>query len=128
MHGKEMRPDLGAEGEEVAAGLLRDKGFEILRRNFRSGHNEIDIICRDGNDVRFVEVKSRREPVEGEPWEAVTLSKQKRIASAARAFLATKRDFPLGECHFDVITLVWRKDNTDYVSEYIPDAYIPIYF
>ena len=43
-------------------------------------------------------------------------------------FLATKRDFPLGGCHFDVITLVWKKDNSDYVSEYIPDAYIPIYF
>lgn len=126
-----MRKRLGAMGEEMACSLLRERGYEILDRNYRSSHREIDIICRDGQDLRFVEVKARREPMEGEAWEAVTVAKQRRIASAAGAYLRGPRLRELGfrpdEYHFDVVTIVWNEDGDQCRKEYIPDAYTLIY-
>lgn len=123
------KKQLGIAGEDIACATLREKGFEVIERNFRSGHNEIDIICRVGSDIRFVEVKSRREPVEGEAWEAVNELKQRRIASAAKAYLAEmdRHSFPIDECHFDIVTVVWKEKSEEYSVEYIPDAYFPIY-
>lgn len=125
------RKALGRKGEEIACDMLREMGFEILERNWRAAHKEIDIICRDGADLRFVEVKSRHEPVEGEPWEAVTAAKQRRIAYAAGSYLRgprlKERGFHPDENHFDVITIVWSESGEECSKEYIPDAYTLIY-
>lgn len=125
------RKQLGRKGEDIACALLREKGFGILERNFRASHKEIDIICRDGSDIRFVEVKSRRRPMEGEPWEAVDAAKQRRIGNAAKAYInsGNMRSLPFvpKEYHFDIVTVVWEEKGEDYITEYIPDAYILIY-
>lgn len=125
------RKTLGRKGEDIACDLLSGMGFEILERNWRSSHKEIDIICRDGADLRFVEVKSRQEPVEGEPWEAVTQAKQRRIAGAAKAYLRSaglkESGFHPEECHFDIVTIVWNESGDRCSKEFIPDAYILIY-
>lgn len=131
-----QRKRLGAEGEEQACRVLQERGHEILRRNFRAGHKEIDIICRDGADLRFVEVKTRREPVEGEAWEAVDMAKQRRIARAAGSFLSSlvsapeknggRRFYP-EECHFDIITIVWDRDGNYSRTDYIQDAFYLMY-
>lgn len=125
------RKRLGREGEDIACDLLQSRGMEVLERNWRSSHKEIDIICRDDADLRFVEVKSRREPMEGEPWEAVTAVKQRRIGSAAKSYVCSDKfkslGFSLSECHFDVITVVWDEKGENHSVEYIPDAYILIY-
>lgn len=125
------RKALGRKGEDIACDLLSGMGFEILERNWRSSHREIDIICRDGADLRFVEVKSRQEPMEGEPWEAVNRVKQRRIGSAAKAYMRSeslkKSGFHPEECHFDVVTIVWNESGDSCSKEYIPDAYILIY-
>lgn len=131
-----QRKTLGAEGEEQACRMLQEYGYEILRRNFRAGHKEIDIICRDGADLRFVEVKTRREPMEGEAWEAVDASKQRSIARAAGSFLSSlisapkengKRGFYPEECHFDIITIVWDRDGNYNRTDYIQDAFYLMY-
>ncbi len=50
---------MGAYGELVAASWLRARGCRVLRRNFRWGRGgEVDIVCRDGDTLVFVEVKS----------------------------------------------------------------------
>lgn len=125
------RKALGRKGEEIACEMLRAKGFEILERNWRAVHKEIDIICRDGADLRFVEVKTRQEPVEGEPWEAVNEAKQRRIGSAAKAYINSgilkEKGLHPDEYHFDVITIVWDQSGEHFEQEYIPDAYILIY-
>lgn len=56
-----MRPgaSLGRVGERVAARHLRGRGLEILARNVRVWHGEIDLIAREGSTLVFVEVKSR---------------------------------------------------------------------
>lgn len=50
----------GALGEKFACQILQVKGYKILRKNWRCRAGEIDIICRDGRDLVFVEVKTRR--------------------------------------------------------------------
>jgi putative endonuclease len=58
-------PDVGRWGEEAAAAWLRrERGFEIIARNWRDPRNrrgEIDLVARDGPVLVFVEVKTREE-------------------------------------------------------------------
>lgn len=84
--------EIGRYGEDLAAKLLRKKGYKILERNYRAGHNEIDIIAENKEYTVFVEVKTRSEHKiygfeYGEPAHAVNLSKQRRTVAAARAYL-----------------------------------------
>ena len=52
---------VGIKGEDAAAGLLKDKGFNILRRNY-AVHNvgEIDIVAEKDGDIHVFEVRTRR--------------------------------------------------------------------
>ena len=54
------RQELGAFGERVAAHRLEAAGLEIVARNVRTPSGEIDLVARDGEDVAFVEVRTRR--------------------------------------------------------------------
>ena len=47
--------ELGKQGEEIAAQYLVGKGYEIVERNWRNRHKEIDIIARDGKDIDHIE-------------------------------------------------------------------------
>ncbi len=50
---------VGRFGELVAASWLRAQGCRVLRHNFLWGDSgEIDLVCRDGETLVFVEVKS----------------------------------------------------------------------
>ncbi len=50
---------MGAYGELVAASWLRAQGLRVLRGGFRWGRSgEVDLVCRDGDTLVFVEVKS----------------------------------------------------------------------
>jgi len=76
----------GASAEIIAAWLLRLKGYRILARRFRAGTGEIDLIAARGDVIAFVEVKARRR--RDDAAIAITADKQRRIASAARIWLA----------------------------------------
>ena len=84
--------EIGRFGEELAVKHLKKSGYKILERNYRSGHNEIDIIAENRDFTVFVEVKTRSEHKVygfgyGNPSEAVTYAKQQRTISAAKAYL-----------------------------------------
>lgn len=76
---------LGRRGETIAAQHLVGRGLTILERNWRCPHGEIDIVARDGDDLVFVEVKTRSSIGYGHPLEAITpikLARLKRLAGA----------------------------------------------
>src|SRR5215203_1630110 len=77
---------LGERGENVAAKFLRNQGYKILERNFRTSLGEIDIIARDGRTLVFVEVKTRvyDDPA---PEENVNAHKQHQITKSAKMYL-----------------------------------------
>lgn len=101
---KENYRQIGTVYENKAVLFLQEKGYEIVRRNFRCRQGEIDIIARDGKYLVFIEVKYRKNSYEGAALEAVTVQKQKRIIQAAKYYLystvSPNMDTP---CRFDVV-------------------------
>lgn len=97
---------LGRRGEERATSFLKSVGFKILRRNFRAPTGgEIDIVCRDGEILVFVEVKTRSSEDFGRPISAVDRKKRRLIIRAAMAWLRML-DMPDTGFRFDVIEIV----------------------
>jgi len=122
------RKSTGREGEEIACNFLMKNGHTILRRNFRSGHFEIDIISLDREGIHFVEVKTRRPPLQAGPEMSVTATKQRRLAAAARSYLNNVDEthgLGMMECFFDVVSIVIDGEQTS--LQYFPKAFIPIY-
>lgn len=103
-----MTASTGRLGEDAAAEYLLSRGYRILRRNYRSRRAEIDIVARKEGVLVFVEVKARRGSSFGEPEEAVTREKLRRIRSAASAFLSREAG---GEraCRFDVVAVLFGR-------------------
>lgn len=82
------KDEVGRHGENVVARLLEDGGWQILDRNWRCEHGELDIVAVDGADLVAVEVKTRRSTAFGSPQEAVTGQKLRRLRRLAAAWLA----------------------------------------
>ena len=114
------RKDLGDWGEDLADEHLRRLGYRILGRKVDTGQGELDIVAQDGDTVVFVEVKAFVRVAPGShPADNVHRAKQRRLARAARAFLAGAREEPA--CRFDVVTVV-REPTVE--LEHIPGAFI----
>jgi putative endonuclease len=102
----------GSLAERAAATFLRDRGYHVLERNFRTRGGEVDLIALDGGTLVFVEVKLRRTLSRGAPIEAVTPLKQARVARAASSYLAfCGRVFP--RIRFDVISVMRTSTRTE---------------
>ena len=85
------RKTLGQQGEALTAAFLERKGYAILCRNYRCRSGEVDIIARKKKLICFIEVKTRRTDRFGQPEEAVTPHKQRKIGRAAQDFLLRHR-------------------------------------
>lgn len=107
---KRYKQRLGKKGEALAEAYLKRKGFQILRRNFRYGHKEIDLIGKEGNTIVFVEVKAGRSKDFGAPQERVDLRKQKNLTEAAYHFIQEEN---ISDCdfRFDVLAIGYEKGN-----------------
>jgi len=95
---------LGKTGEDLACRELERRGYAILARRYRLRIGEIDIVCRDGRTVVFVEVKAREGKVFGEAAEAVTATKRRRIVALATEYL-TRHHLADHPCRFDVVSI-----------------------
>ena len=112
---------MGRRGENAAAKHLRRHGCKILYRNFKALHGgEVDIVCRDGDTLVFVEVKTRSSDAFGKPAEAVTAAKQRLIARGAIAWLRLL-DYPDIFYRFDIAEV--RVNGGRYEVEIIQNAF-----
>lgn len=95
---------LGRAGEIKAAEFLENKGYEILKKNYKTHIGEIDIVAKDGECVVFVEVKTRVNDDFGAPSEAVTYKKREKYYKVASEYLIRNEltDVP---CRFDVVEI-----------------------
>jgi putative endonuclease len=92
----------GREAEALAAQYLECYGARVVERNFRIRGGEIDLICRDGKVLVFVEVRLRTRSDFGGAAASITTSKQRRIILAAQHYLLGKPDC---DCRFDCVLL-----------------------
>ena len=75
--------ELGRAAEEEAAGWLERQGYAVLARNHATRAGEVDLVCREGATLCFVEVRSRSRLDFGSPAGSVTLAKARRVVAAA---------------------------------------------
>lgn len=99
------RHALGQHGEHRALEHLRRRGYQLVARNHRTRHGEIDLIVCDGRALVFVEVKTRRASARaGTPLDAISPAKQAQVRRMAGAWLAQTADRPrVPELRFDAI-------------------------
>ena len=116
--------ELGKWGKQYAADYLQSIGYDIIERDWRIGHRDIDIIARtgDGTTVVFVEVKTRTSDVVTKPDDAVDIKKIRNIGYAANNYIKTKGI--VDEVRFDIISIIGNnKENAQ--LEHIIEAFNP---
>jgi putative endonuclease len=92
----------GIEGEEQATKTLKDRGYRIIEKNFRSPFGELDIIAEEGGYLVFVEVKKRNTRTFGDPLEAINILKKKHIIKTAMFYMKT-HNYVDRKVRFDVV-------------------------
>lgn len=97
---------LGARGEDAAARFLRRQGCRVVAKGYRDRLGEIDLVCVKDRRLVFVEVKTRRSEIAGQPVDAVDQQKQRRVTAAAERFIR-RHDLQGIPVQFDVVSVVW---------------------
>ena len=115
---------IGEMGEQMACDFLETRGHQILDRNWRAGHLEIDIVSEGPDGIHFVEVKARTTPVLASVTEQVNPVKRKRISAAALQYL-NKIHLASREVFFDIVSVLFDRGETR--VRYFPQAWIPMY-
>ena len=107
----------GRRAEELAAHFLERHGLTLLARNVRCRGGELDLVCRDGATLVFVEVRLRRNEDYGGAAASITATKQQRVILAARHYLATHGASLAAEraCRFDCVLL--DGENMDWIRD-----------
>jgi putative endonuclease len=93
------------DAERRAARWYRLRGWRVLGTNVWAAGNEVDLIVRRGRSLRFVEVKEKRGSAYGDPVEAVSEEKQRRVRRAAEAWLAVHPELDVLQPGFDVVAV-----------------------
>jgi putative endonuclease len=114
------RKELGRTGEELAAGYLATRGWEILARNVRFREGELDIVATRAGIIAFVEVKTRRSVAFGSPAEAVTWRKQRRIRTLALRYLSSN-PARASAIRFDILDIA--RDRDGFKITHLEDAF-----
>ena len=112
---------LGKYGENLATSYLRENGYRVIKRNWRTGKKEIDIIAEDDHHVIFIEVKTRTADFQLHPRDAVSVPKQRNLIFAAQTWL--ERSETDKEARFDIITVI--TEGRKYEIEHTKDAFYP---
>jgi putative endonuclease len=105
----------GDHAEQRACKFLQAHGLKVITQNYRCKLGEIDLIMQDGEDVVFVEVRSRISLDYGSAIESISRNKQKKVINTSLCFLQQRNWLDKKNCRFDVIgihqhDLEWIKD------------------
>ncbi len=98
--------EVGRLGELHAARWLGTRGRKLLYRNYRGQHRgEVDLVCRHGRVLTFVEVKTRSSDAFGRPADAVTRDKQRLVRRGAHDWLR-RLGHPAIPIRFDIVEVL----------------------
>lgn len=110
---------LGEKGEQIAERYLIKNGYQILAKNWRYKHLEVDIFAIKDKVIAAIEVKTRSYDFVENLSEIINRKKQRFIIDATDAYLV-KNDLD-NEARFDVIFIIIR--NGKYHLKHITEAY-----
>jgi putative endonuclease len=111
----------GKDGEALARKHLLRLGYKILESNWRFKKLEVDLIAEIADTIVFVEVKTRKSNIFGEPEVFVTRKKQNFLIAAAHQYL-TENNISL-ESRFDIISVLLHQD--DQIVKHLEGAFYP---
>jgi putative endonuclease len=116
----QLTAELGRAGEKAAADLLKRRGYEVVGSGFTARRGEIDLVCRRGQELVIVEVKTRTSEAFGTPSEAVGTRKRRALAAAASEYrlLAEWK----GPIRYAIVGLVSKPDG-GFEGEVIEDPF-----
>ena len=123
------RRSLGEIGESLAAQHLEARGYEVLDRNFRTRHGELDLVVGDSRCLVFCEVKTRiarAAPSPFGPLAAIGFRKRRQVRAIAREWLATNAstDRPRpARLRFDAIGISFDARGRLVGLEHLEDAF-----
>jgi len=101
----------GRNGEREAERHLRKKGLRVVKRNWRNGRDEIDLICLDQDTLVFVEVRTRKESASISGYHSVGSKKKRALLRVCKAYLR-KRRRRSPHYRFDLVEARWRKEGS----------------
>jgi putative endonuclease len=111
--------DTGNKGELLAANYLQEKGYEILKRNYRWKRYELDLIAKKDDLLVFVEVKTKTSTKFGQPEASVTQKKASQLMVAAEQYIfEINWNKPI---RFDIIAIIITKESIE--IEHLIDAF-----
>lgn len=114
--------EFGEKGERLAAEFFTEQGYRVLTTNYHSPYGELDIVALKGDQLVFVEVKSRsRDKNSG--FSNVSASKQRKIIKAALGYLNDNQQYDTCMMRFDVIVVYKSGKEDSYRIEHLPDAF-----
>lgn|SRR5687767_9143365 len=113
--------ELGKKGEQIAQVYVQQQCYHVLHTNWKWGRKEIDIIASKGNDLIFIEVKTRINNLYGWPEEGVHHKKRQYLQGAAEVFLEKSGHTPAA-IRFDIIAITFTKGE-EYELEHFEDAF-----
>jgi putative endonuclease len=113
------KQEKGNQGEALAADYLKQKGFEIIERNYRHKHAEIDLIIKKANWLIFVEVKARSSTAFGMPETFVDRDKVKKILEGALHYIL-ETDWQ-GNVRYDIVSVLFKSKGSEIY--HIEDAF-----
>jgi putative endonuclease len=87
----------------VAAHRLEAAGLRIVGRNVRVPGGEIDLLAEEGDDLVFVEVRTRR-AADGAAIESLSAAKLRRMWRSAMAYCDANDTDP-GRARLDVVSI-----------------------
>jgi len=113
--------ELGRRGERLAATYLEERGWKVVGTGFLARRGEVDLVCRKGDYLVLVEVKTRTGLGFGAPAEAVGPRKRRALSAAAAEYraLAGWR----GEMRFAVVSLLLDREGEVLSIELLEDPF-----
>lgn len=106
-----VKQQRGELAEKMACDYLRKQGFDLIEQNFRCNIGEIDLIMQDGDDIVFVEVRSRSRTDYGHASETINRQKQRKIINAATWWLQQRNWLYTRYSRFDVVAIHYINDS-----------------
>ncbi len=104
--------ELGRKGEDIAVNYLIKSGYNIMKRNYRIGHSDIDILAKDNETLVFVEVRTKSREDRGMPEDTLTTRKLRRMKKTAELYLAFNHYE--GPARLDAVCIIL--DNSDMIK------------